>query len=119
VAALPIELDRDDITDRRRTTLRSFELVDDVAARLAGRMDGPGSAIGGAQKRSAIRRLATAPGIEDRSIEKDDRPLAAVVDGQDSCLRRASVGLRVTELPGYVHVRAAYLTVRTPFIVPG
>jgi hypothetical protein len=45
MAAIPVEIGRDDISDRRRTALRRFELVDDVAARLSGRPNGPGSAV--------------------------------------------------------------------------
>jgi len=119
VTASPVEIDRDDVPDRRRTALRRFELVDDVVTRLAGRADGPGSTVRSTQEQSAIGRLTTATRVEDRPIEDDERRLPALVDRLHPCLRRTRVGIRVGELPGNVHVIPAYWTVRTPFIVVG
>ena len=79
--------------------------MDDVAARLPGRTNGPGSAVRRSEEEAAIRRLAAATRVEDRPVQEDERPLPALVDREYMCLRRAGVGVRVTELPGNVHLR--------------
>ena len=93
----PVEVDLDDVADRRRVAVARLELVDDLAAGLAGGPDRPRSAVRCAQDEPAIRRLAAATRVEDRPIEDEQGRLAGL-DRGDARLDRAQVGVRVAEL---------------------
>jgi hypothetical protein len=93
----PIEVDRQGVADARRVFVARLELVDDLAAGLPRGADGPRPSVLGPQQQAAIGRLAAATGVEDRSVQDDQRRLAGV-DGRDACLDGPGVGVRVAEL---------------------
>ena len=95
--ARPIEVHPNDVSDGRRGILPGLELMDDLAAVLAGRADRPRPPVGRAQQQAAIRWLATASRVEDRPVEHDEGRLAAG-DRGDAGLDLAGVGVRVAEL---------------------
>ena len=87
--ARPVEVDPDDVPDRRRVAVARLELMDDLATGLARRPDGPGPPVGGPEQQAAVRRLAAAARIEDRPVEDDEGRLAASTEATRASTSRA------------------------------
>ena len=114
-AARPIEVDLDEVPDRRRVAAVGFELVDDLATGLARATDGPRPAIGGPDEKAAIRRLAATARIKDGAIEHHGGRVADL-DVRDPRLRGAGVGVGVAELLAGLG-RSRHSAVSVPVIV--
>ena len=95
----PVEIDFDSVADQRRLD-GGIELVDDLAARLSGAADLPGSAVRCAQENATIGRLATAARVEDGRVEDDERcgRTFGAFDRDHACLGAAGVCIRVADL---------------------
>ena len=93
----PVEVDLDDVADRRRFAVAGLELVDDLAAGLARGTDRPGPAVRGTDDETAIGRLSAAARVEDGPIEHDQRWLPDL-DRGDARLDGAGVGVDVADL---------------------
>ena len=96
-APSPVEVDLESVIDRRRRALGRIELMDDLAAGLARRADGPRPAVGRAEQQAAIRWLAAPARIEDGPVEDHERGLAGL-DVAHGRARRPRVGVRVADL---------------------
>ena len=95
--ARPVEVDLDEVADRRRVAAIGLELVGDLATGLARAADGPRPAVAGPDDEAAIRGLAAAARVEDRAIEHHGGRVARL-DGRDPRLGGAGVGVGVGEL---------------------
>ncbi len=93
----PLDVDLEDVADRRRAVRRRLQLVGDLAAELARRPDGPGPAVGRPEQDAAVRWLAAAARVERRAIE-DDLGRLALDELRHPRLDLSGVGVRVAEL---------------------
>ena len=117
----PVEIDPDHVADRRRVAAVGLELVDDLATGLARGTDRPRPAVGGPQQRG--RGPTAGRRHPDRRRSGRGRPVDRVagLDGRDTRLRIARVGVGVAELlarPGSCR-SPGHWTVSVPIIVVG
>ena len=97
VPASPVDVDLDLVTLGRELAVGRFELVANLPADFACRLDGPGPAIGGPQQRASIGRLAAAARIEDGPVEDQER-LVTCLDAADARADRGRVSVAVAQL---------------------